>query len=219
MKKYNYFHIYKFLYLNMIFEQVFDFQSKKNKIARQCKQIQRTNYVIFKNCYCFLISNYEDFPSRKFISWSPALLRWRIYQHCGPCKMPNPSGCEAGKTSWRSSWTSNTSDRNCGVDKDSDICICNTLIAILSLNSPVVKKSGQSTWQILMISKDAEFNTLRFFLKNISKNPKAECSLGPSASFYDLGTEAVSLPILNAKVSLSFYFIKDHCSKESVKIH
>lgn len=85
--------------------------------------------------------------------------------------------------------------------------------------------------------------------KNINKGPKEECSLGTyifktnpkeknrqafwfsdikvninkggdrAASLCDPGTEAVSLPLFNAKASLSFNFIKDHCSKESVKIH
>lgn len=94
-----------------------------------------------------------------------------------------------------------------------------------------------------MIFKDAEFNAHRLFWKSIHKGPKTECSLGTyifkkktkeknrqafwfsdikvnikkggdqAASLCDLGTEAVSFPSLNAKASLSFYFIKDQCSK------
>lgn len=54
--------------------------------------------MIFKNCYCLLISGHEDSPPGSF-SPSPASPEMKPLLTLWFCQMPNPSGREAANLS------------------------------------------------------------------------------------------------------------------------
>lgn len=134
--------IFKFLYLNKWFlNKCLTFSPRKLKYQDSCSRFREPTMWSSKIATVFLSQIMEICPLGSFLLGALLHLRWSFYRDCGPCQMPSPSGREAGRPLWRSGWTSNTSDRLCGVDLEQGYLYMHMQYtrSILSLNSPVEK--------------------------------------------------------------------------------